>query len=45
MSDPRYPIGHYEPRPAPDADTLGRWVDELAAAPDQMRRAVEGLTA
>jgi len=44
MSDPRYPMGHYEPRPTPDADTLARWIDELAAAPGQMRRAVEGLT-
>ena len=42
-SDPRYPIGKYVPDPNPDAVTLARWIDEIAAAPAVLRAAVKGL--
>ena len=41
--DPRFPIGKYVPDPNPDAGTLARWIDEIAAAPDGLRAAVRGL--
>jgi len=43
MTDPQYPIGKYEPQTRPDAATLVRWIDEIAAAPDTLRAAMRGL--
>jgi uncharacterized damage-inducible protein DinB len=43
MTDPRFPIGKYVPNPNPDAATLAGWIDEIAAAPNVLRAAVEGL--
>src|SRR5262245_8609720 len=41
--DPRFPIGKYVPNPSPDAATLARWIDDIAAAPGTLRAAVRGL--
>jgi uncharacterized damage-inducible protein DinB len=43
MTDPRYPVGKYEPEAAPDASTLRAWIDQVAAAPEVLRSAVRGL--
>lgn len=44
MPNLRYPIGLFDHTgPVTDAD-LTRWIDEIEALPDQMRRAVAGLT-
>ena len=40
MNDPRYPIGKYESGPL----RLEQWIDEIAAAPAQLREAVRGLS-
>src|SRR5438309_1887608 len=39
MDDPRYPIGKFEGQ-----GDLRQWIDEIAAAPSQLRAAVQGLT-
>src|SRR4051812_48183899 len=39
MDDPRYPIGKFEGK-----GDLRQWIDEIAAAPFQLRAAVQGLT-
>jgi uncharacterized damage-inducible protein DinB len=43
MTDPRYPVGKYEPEASPDAATLAAWIDQVAAAPEVLRAAVRGL--
>jgi len=45
MPDPRYPIGRYTPDETPSAETRAKYVEEIAALPARMRKAVEGLTA
>src|SRR5260370_11672390 len=40
MEDLRYPIGKYEGQ-----GDLRQWIDEIAAAPSQLRAAVKGLSA
>ena len=40
MEDLRYPIGKYEGK-----GELRQWIDEIAAAPSQLRAAVKGLSA
>ena len=39
MGDLRYPIGKYEGK-----GDLRQWIDEIAAAPSQLRAAVKGLS-
>jgi len=41
--DPRYPIGRYAPPESIDAATRAAWIGAVAAAPAQLRAAVEGL--
>ena len=43
MTDRQYPIGKYVPIPDPDVATLTRWIDDIAAAPEILRAAVQGL--
>jgi len=44
MTDPRYPIGRYEPATVPlTAEQRGSFIGQIAAAPEQLRRAVAGL--
>lgn len=43
MTDPRYPIGRYVPQPVSDGSTLSGWIDQVAAAPEVLRAAVQGL--
>jgi uncharacterized damage-inducible protein DinB len=43
MTNPRYPVGKYVPEASPDVSTLKGWIDEIAAAPEALREAVEGL--
>ena len=40
MSDPRYPIGKYEP----GSLRLGQWIADIAAAPARLREVVRGLS-
>src|SRR5438045_2830980 len=40
MGGARYPIGKFEPGPL----RLEQWIDEIAAAPAQLREAVRGLS-
>jgi uncharacterized damage-inducible protein DinB len=44
MLDLRYPIGPYEPGPAPDAAQHLALIGQLALAPAAMRQAVSGLS-
>lgn len=44
MSDLRYPIGRFEHDGPVTDDDLTRWIGEIEALPEQLRRAVEGLT-
>ena len=44
MEDPRYPIGPFRFDGKADAGRRSRWIDEIAAAPAQLRSAIEGLT-
>ena len=44
MSDLRYPIGKFEPVKALTAAQRAACIDQVAAAPTQLRRAVAGLT-
>ncbi len=43
MADLRYPIGPFKPDPAVTPETRGQWIDAIAAAPQELRRAVAGL--
>lgn len=43
MTDRQYPIGKYVPIPDPDVATLAGWIDDIAAAPEILRAAVQGL--
>ena len=44
MTDLRYPIGKFEhDRSVTDAD-IARWISQIEVLPEQMRRAVDGLT-
>ena len=44
VSDLRYPIGKFTPVPSLTATQRAKCIDEVAAAPGQLRRAVTGLT-
>lgn len=44
MTDLRYPIGRFHHEGPVTDDDLARWIGEIEALPDQMRRAVTGLT-
>jgi hypothetical protein len=39
VNDPRYPIGKFEPGPV----RLEQWIGEIAAAPEELRKATRGL--
>ncbi len=41
--DPRYPVGKWEKKTALDAATRRRFIDEIAATPANLRKAVAGL--
>src|SRR5215471_17932057 len=43
MEDLQYPIGKFNWPGSATADQLRGWIDEIAAAPAQMRSAVSGL--
>lgn len=43
MTDPRYPIGRFEPRHVLTAEERRVLIDQIAAAPDRLRAAVRGL--
>lgn len=42
-SDPRYPIGRFEPPRAVDAAMRARLIEAIEAVPDRMRAAIAGL--
>ena len=42
-ADLRYPIGVFEMTDSPTAPRRAQWIDEIAAAPAQLRDAVNGL--
>ena len=44
MTDLRYPIGRFHHEGPVTDDDRARWIGEIEALPDQMRRAVTGLT-
>lgn len=44
MSDPRYPIGRFEPVAGLDDAARGREIARIAALPAAMKKAVEGLS-
>jgi hypothetical protein len=44
MGDLRYPIGKFEPPSNLGPGERGRFIEEIAAAPEQLRRAVQGLS-
>jgi len=44
MSDLRYPIGQFAATLNPSKEQRGRWVEEIAALPAQLKEAVRGLT-
>ncbi len=44
LHDLRYPIGHFVHEGPVTDDDLVRWMDDLAALPQQLRAAVDGLT-
>lgn len=44
MDDLRYPIGRFTPQDEYSASDISGLIDQLAAAPAEMREAVEGLT-
>ncbi len=43
MTDPRYPIGRYQPVTSITPAQRATYIDQIAAAPEQLRRAVHGL--
>lgn len=45
MTDPRYPIGRFQPEPELTEARRRELIDQFAEAPAQLRAAVEGLTA
>jgi len=45
MSDLRYPIGKFEATPNPTRSQRDQWVEEIAAAPANLRTTVSGLAA
>jgi uncharacterized damage-inducible protein DinB len=44
MDDARYPIGPFRFDGKSDSGRRRQWIDEIAAAPDQLRSAIAGLT-
>ena len=44
MNDPRYPIGLFSPRSHPHPETRNHHLEQIAALPAKMRRAVAGLS-
>src|SRR6476661_6241700 len=44
MEDPRYPIGPFRFDGKADAGRRSHWIDEIAAAPAQLRSAIAGLS-
>jgi uncharacterized damage-inducible protein DinB len=44
MSDPRFPVGKFEWPADVTPAALSGWIDEIAAAPAQLRAAAEGLS-
>ena len=42
--DLRFPIGRFETPPAVDSGLRSRWIDQVAALPAELRRAVDGLS-
>ena len=45
MQDPSYPVGEFQPVVGPVTNALRlRWIAELAAAPEEMRAALAGLS-
>src|SRR5690242_7212296 len=43
MSDPRYPIGKFQPEPV-TPEKVKTWIDEVAVAPARLQAAVQGLS-
>lgn len=43
MSDPRYPIGRYQPVSDVTDEVRAQWMNEIEAAPRHLRAAVDGL--
>jgi hypothetical protein len=43
-ADPRYPVGRYQAPPAISAEQRRAWIDQIAAAPRELREAVQGLS-
>ncbi len=39
-----YPIGKYNPPQVIDHDKINRWIEEIAQLPDQLAKAVDGLS-
>lgn len=44
MTDPRYPIGRFDPRAVPTAEQLRAAVRDVAELPARLRDAIDGLT-
>ena len=44
MEHLQYPIGRFQPPSASTEEERQRWIDQIAAAPVELRQAVEGLT-
>ncbi len=45
MTDHRYPIGKFDAPATIDFATRSRWIEDIAATPANLRKAVQGLTA
>ena len=43
MSDPRFPIGNFVPKPSATAADRAAWIEEIAQAPSLLRAAVAAL--
>jgi hypothetical protein len=44
MTDPRYPIGHFEHTGEITDTDIARWTEDIAALPQQLRQVVVGLS-
>ena len=44
LDEIRYPIGRFQPDPAPTPATYKAWITQLAALPQNLRGALDGLT-
>lgn len=43
--DPRYPVGHFSPDPAPTSSSRVRHIDQIQSLPSRLRKTVTGLSA